>query len=80
MLDNATRTSWPYLLGMGMFSVAIVNYESLKKFFVWDIKGGKTFSLKDVVFNRDINIFKSVIMDDVPPPQRPLRTTDYVTK
>ncbi len=49
---------------MGMFHVAIVNYESLKKFFVWDIKGGKTFTLKDVVFNRDINIFKSVIMDE----------------
>ncbi len=64
VLDNATRTSWPYLLGMGMFHVAIVNYESLKKFFVWDIKGGKTFQLKDVVFNRDINIFKSVIMDE----------------
>lgn len=64
VLDNANRTSWPYLLGMGMFHVAIVNYESLKKFFVWDIKGGKTFQLKDVVFNRDINIFKSVIMDE----------------
>lgn len=71
VLDNATRTSWPYLLGMGMFSVAVVNYESLKKFFVWDIRpDGKSavaprhFSLKDVVFNRDINIFKSVIMDE----------------
>ncbi|MBP3511142.1 MAG: DEAD/DEAH box helicase [Prevotella sp.] len=64
VLDNATRASWPYLLGMGMFSVAIVNYESLKKYFVWDIKGGKTFTLRDVVFNRDINIFKSVIMDE----------------
>lgn len=64
VLDNATRTSWPYFLGMGMFHVAIVNYESLKKFFVWDIKGGKTFSLKDVVFNRDINVFRSVIMDE----------------
>lgn len=65
VLDNATRTSWPYLLGMGMFHIAIVNYESLRKFFVWDIKGGsKTFSLKDVVFNRDVNIFRSVIMDE----------------
>lgn len=64
VLDNVSRTSWPYLLGMGMFHVAIVNYESLKKFFVWDIKGGKTFSLKDIVFNRDIAIFKSVIMDE----------------
>lgn len=65
VLDNATRTSWPYLLGMGMFHVAIVNYESLRKFFVWDIKdGSKSFSLKDVVFNRDVNIFRSVIMDE----------------
>lgn len=64
VLDNASRTSWPYFLGMGMFHVAIVNYESLKKFFVWDIKGGKTFTLKDVVFNRDINVFRSVIMDE----------------
>ncbi len=65
ILDNATRTSWPYLLGMGMFHIAIVNYESLKKFFVWDIKGGsKTFTLKDVVLNRDVAIFRSVIMDE----------------
>lgn len=64
VLDNASSTSWPYFLGMGMFHVAIVNYESLKKFFVWDIKGGKTFTLKDVVFNRDINVFRSVIMDE----------------
>lgn len=64
VLDNASRTSWPYFLGMEMFHVAIVNYESLKKFFVWDIKGGKTFTLKDVVFNRDINVFRSVIMDE----------------
>lgn len=65
VLDNATRTSWPYLLGMGMFHAAIVNYESLRKYFVWDITStSRTFTLKDVVFNRDINIFRSVIMDE----------------
>lgn len=64
VLDNSTRTSWPYLLGMGMFHVAVVNYESLRKYFVWDINGGKTFTLKDVVFSRDINVFRSVIMDE----------------
>lgn len=64
ILGNSTSTSWAYLLGMGMFHVAIVNYESLKKFFVWDVSGGKTFRLKDVVFNRDVNIFRSVIMDE----------------
>lgn len=64
ILGNSTSTSWAYLLGMGLFHVAIVNYESLKKFFVWDVNGGKTFRLKDVVFNRDVNIFRSVIMDE----------------
>ena len=64
VLDNATRTTWPYLLGMGMFHVAVVNYESLRKFFVWDIKGGKTFRLKDVVFTPDIGVFRSVIIDE----------------
>jgi len=38
VLDNSVRTTWPYLLKMGMHHVAIVNYESLRKYFVWDIK------------------------------------------
>lgn len=66
VLDNATRTSWPYLLGMGIFHTAIVNYESLRKYFVWDIhaRKGQPFRLKDVVFCPDIQIFKSVIIDE----------------
>lgn len=64
VLDNATRTTWPYLLKMGMFHVAVVNYESLRKFFVWDIKGGKSFRLKDVVFCPQIKMFKSIIIDE----------------
>ena len=63
ILDNATRTSWPYFLQMGMFHVAIVNYESLRKYFVWDT-GGKDFRLKDVVFNDAIKVFRSVIIDE----------------
>lgn len=38
VLDNAVRTTWPYLLKMGMHQVAVVNYESLRKYFVWDVK------------------------------------------
>lgn len=38
VLDNANKTTWPYLLTMKTHHVAIVNYESLRKFFVWDIK------------------------------------------
>lgn len=64
VLDNAVRTTWPYLLKMGMNHVAIVNYESLRKYFVWDIKGGKSFRLKDVVFCPQVRMFKSVIIDE----------------
>lgn len=64
VLDNAVRTTWPYLLKMGMHQVAVVNYESLRKYFVWDIKGGKSFRLKDVVFCPQIKMFKSVIIDE----------------
>ncbi len=61
ILDNSCRTTWPYLLQMKMYHVVIVNYESLKKYFVWDIKGS---TLKDIVFSPDIKLFKSVIIDE----------------
>ena len=64
VLDNATRTSWPYLLQMGMFHVAIVNYESLRKYFVYDTGKDRAFRLKDVVFNDAIKVFRSVIIDE----------------
>ena len=34
VLDNAVRTTWNYLLSMGVHQVAVVNYESLRKYFV----------------------------------------------
>lgn len=71
VLDNAVRTTWPYLLRMGMHQVAVVNYESLRKYFVWDIRpdgksGGtsRAFRLKDVVFCPPIKMFKSIIIDE----------------
>lgn len=71
VLDNNVRTTWGYLLTMGVHQVAIVNYESLRKFFVWDIRskdrpGGTppAFRLKDVVFNPQIKAFKSIIIDE----------------
>lgn len=64
VLDNSNQTTWPYLLQMKMFHVAIVNYESLRKFFVWDIGNGKSFRLKDVIFCPQIKMFRSVIIDE----------------
>lgn len=65
VLDNGNRTTWPYLLQMKMHYIAIVNYESLRKYFVWDIQGGKkSFRLKDVVFCPQIKQFKSIVIDE----------------
>ncbi len=64
VLDNSVMTTWPYLLKMQMAQVAIVNYESLRKYFVWDIRKKNGFRLKDVVFTPDIRLFKSVIIDE----------------
>lgn len=64
VLSDATRTTYGYLLSIGMHQVAITNYESLRKFFVWDIKTRGTFRLKDVVFCPHINLFRSIIIDE----------------
>ena len=64
VLDNASRSAWPYFLQMGMFQVAIVNYESLRKYFVWDVNPKTGFRLKDVVFNDAVKVFRSVIIDE----------------
>ena len=64
VLDNATRSTFPYMLSMGMYQVAIVNFESIRKYFVWDIKSNGAFRLKDVVFADYIKLFRSVIIDE----------------
>lgn len=66
VLSTATQATYPYLLKIGMYDIAIVNYESIRKYLVWDIKGGTRggFRLKDVVFNPAIKLFRSVIIDE----------------
>lgn len=65
VLNDGVRTIWANLMKMGVYKVAVVNYESLRKYFVWDIKSDNgSFRLKDVVFNPYIKIFKSVIIDE----------------
>lgn len=65
ILDGSVQATWGYLLKIGMHQIAITNYESLRKYFVWDVKGDrKSFRLKDVVFNPAIKVFKSIIIDE----------------
>lgn len=65
VLADNVRTTWGYLLAMGVHQVAVVNYESLRKYFVLDIRSkGREFRLKDVVFTPHIQVFRSVIIDE----------------
>ncbi|MCK5614178.1 DEAD/DEAH box helicase [Candidatus Pacearchaeota archaeon] len=71
ILNNKHINSWHiyldenYMGGMffGNFSFYIVNYESLKKFFVYEYLKTNP-KLSDIVFNPHIGLFKSVIVDE----------------
>lgn len=63
ILTDAVKSTFPYFIGtLNLYDVVIVNYESLKKFFV--VKADKGAKLKDIVFQDVIKQFKSVIIDE----------------
>lgn len=72
ILADSVKRTWPYFYDSGLADVFIVNYESLKKYFVKEIrqeidpKTGKPkkLTLKQITFNKEINLFKSVIVDE----------------
>lgn len=64
VLTDQVKGTWPYHMQSGLFDIAVCNYESLKKFFVFDIKAQQNFRLKDVIFNPAVKLFKSVIIDE----------------
>lgn len=70
ILDDSNRSVWQNFLSMRTQSgeplakVVIVNYESLKKFFVKRIKSQQRFTLKSVEFDERIELFRSVIIDE----------------
>lgn len=65
VLTDDTRDNWPYYANNGLYQVFIVNYESLKKYFVLHEKKSERFSLKDVTFKENIDLFNSVIIDEI---------------
>ena len=70
ILDDKNRDNWHrfYELRNGhgdpISSVFITNYESLKKFFVRDVKDHQRKTLRSYVFDERIKMFKSVIIDE----------------
>lgn len=70
ILDDSNRDNWQCFLDMRkgdgepLCDVFITNYESLKKFFVVDIKEHNKLTLRHIVFDERIKLFKSVIIDE----------------
>ena len=65
LLTSCEQATWPYLLHSGMFQAVVVNYESLKKYFVWSTGDKKRgWRLQDVVWNPAITMFRSIIIDE----------------
>jgi SWI/SNF-related matrix-associated actin-dependent regulator 1 of chromatin subfamily A len=66
ILNPSIKRTYPYFNEAGLAHFFIVNYESLKSFFVTDFpkKGKKNPKLKDIKFSSNINIFKSIIIDE----------------
>ena len=63
ILTDSIKSTFPYFIGtMNLYDVVIVNYESLKKYFV--VKADKGAKLKDIIFQNVIKQFKSVIIDE----------------
>lgn len=69
ILDDSVKNVWHKYAehknynGEPMCSVFITNYESLKKYFVKEVKPGR-FTMRSIVFDERIKIFKSVIIDE----------------
>ena len=66
ILNTSIRRTWPYFQQSGLANVFLVNYESLKKYFVVEIEQpeGKPLRLNHIKFSENIRIFKSVIVDE----------------
>lgn len=64
VLTDSVRESWPFFWQTGMNQIFIVNYESLRKYFVRRIAKSEKWTLKDVEFRQTIKMFKSVIIDE----------------
>lgn len=70
ILDDSNRYRWHRFIelkngaGESISNVFIVNYESLRKFFVTEVKQSSRFTLASIKFDERISLFKSVIIDE----------------
>ncbi|MEG0108873.1 MAG: DEAD/DEAH box helicase, partial [Lachnospiraceae bacterium] len=89
ILNNTNMSNWHlFAEGKSLFGnsikndVFIVNYESLKKYFVQDIisKPGEPIKLKNIIFDERIKLFKSVLIDEAHRVKEPTSLQSKLTK
>lgn len=65
ILDDKIKESWHRYYDIGMADVFIVNYESLKKYFVSFMPPkGRLRKSSDIVMDERVKLFKSIIVDE----------------
>lgn len=70
ILDDSNRMNWERFWelkrpsGDALSPIFIINYESLKKFFIRKVKNTSRFTLNSIEFDERIRIFRSVIIDE----------------
>lgn len=64
ILDDKIKHTWHRFYEMGMADVFIVNYESLKKFFVKSMPKGRLNNAGEIIMDERKDLFKSVIVDE----------------
>lgn len=63
LTDSVNATYGYHLTKMDLYDVVICNYESLAKYFVVSL-GEKPLKLKNFIFRNEVDILKSVIIDE----------------
>lgn len=65
ILTDSIKNTWPQYYKVGMVQIFITNYESLKKYFVDSMPDKKKLKMSNqIVMNDNINLFKSLIIDE----------------
>lgn len=64
ILTDSVKSTFPYYIGsLNLYDVIIVNYESLRKYFIVTM-GDRPYKLKNFVFQNVVSQIKSVIIDE----------------
>ncbi len=64
ILNDDNKHNWHRFHETGMCDVFITNYESLKKFFVDDVRQEGKFTMRSIRFSERVKLLKSVIIDE----------------